>query len=197
VTEIPKTLLCWEQIDGEVPAVWRGMLHQDHDTSLFVISHHKVRDGEWKFALKGAVIPDHEEPILCADMMEAEDIANRRLYSWLLKRLRDLALTSVTNLILRERINQVDHGFTKKHDDIHTLGQITQGAICYADTALMMTSRGIDKLPPCFNHKDWPWEKGSFKGSTPIRMLVKAAAMLVAEIERLQRLESQAGREGS
>ena len=84
--------------------------------------------------------------------------------------------------IATERARQItDEGWTSEHDDQHDTGQMAEAAAGYA---LKSTGTyGNPKYPP----NEWPWDIGWWKPTTPRRDLVKAAALLVAEIERLDR----------
>lgn len=103
-----------------------------------------------------------------------------------------LNLTAVSDIVLFERAKQGAMGFDAKHDDMHTLGQLTMGAVCFAQTAFTQIN-SAKPLPECFRHKDWPWEPSSFHADLdPVGNLVKAAAMLIAEEERIERTRSEA-----
>lgn len=96
-------------------------------------------------------------------------------------------ITAVRDRVLLERAQQEAKGFDAKHDDMHTLGQLTLGAVCFAQTAFTQIN-SPKPLPECFRHKDWPWEPSSFHAEQdPVGNLVKAAAMLIAEAERIMR----------
>ncbi len=97
-------------------------------------------------------------------------------------------------LIQEERQRQITaEGYTAEHDDRHTHGEIATAAGCYAHTAGMQEKHGMIQTPPCFVHKAWPWERDAFKGNNPpLTNLVKAGAMICAEIERIQRREARA-----
>ena len=86
--------------------------------------------------------------------------------------------------IFRERYRQMeDENWTPQHDDEHDRGELVGAAIAYAAHA--MYERADYELPNDF----WPdgWE---FKPSPdPIRNLVKAGALIAAEIDRLHRRE--------
>lgn len=102
-----------------------------------------------------------------------------------------LNLTSVSDMVLFERAKQEAMGFDAKHDDIHALGQLTMGAVCFAQTAFTQIN-SVKPLPGCFRHKDWPWEPSSFHAhEDPVGNLVKAAAMLIAEAERIERSRTE------
>jgi hypothetical protein len=85
-------------------------------------------------------------------------------------------------LIAEERQRQVDvEGWTEKHDDLHTSGQIAEAARCYLEGRNPAASRMI---------VGWPWLEKWWKPSKdPVRNLVKAGALIAAEIDRLQRLQ--------
>lgn len=94
------------------------------------------------------------------------------------------------DLIAAERERQKSgEGWTAEHDDAHTDGSLAHAAAAYAmpgDVRSMFDEFGGNAL--------WPesWGIEWFK-PTPhdrVRELVKAGALIVAEIERLQRKES-------
>lgn len=83
--------------------------------------------------------------------------------------------------VATERLRQVlVEGFTASHDDEHVNGELADAAACYALNAALP----VPKLPPPY----WPWARSWWKPATRRDDLVKAAALLVAEIERLDRL---------
>lgn len=95
------------------------------------------------------------------------------------------ALTAAEIAVITERRRQVsEEGWTASHDDHHSQGEMIEAAACYAVTAGASNRdpRGEISVPP-----GWPWASVWWKPGTPRRMLVKAAALLVAEIERLDR----------
>ena len=92
--------------------------------------------------------------------------------------------------VLAERRRQVEaEGWSDKHDDVHTSGEIAGAAACYAMHDLSFTIPNI-KLghTVAMLVKDlWPWAQSWWKPTDRRRNLVKAAALLIAEIERLDR----------
>ncbi len=98
-----------------------------------------------------------------------------------------LNLSAMSDLVLFERAKQVAKGYGTRNDDLHTLGQLITGAICFAETAhIQVTS--AKPVPECFKHKDWPWDAATFHPEQDVvGNLVKAAAMLIAEAERISR----------
>lgn len=107
------------------------------------------------------------------------------------------AQTQAARDVLAERRRQVEaEGWTPEHDDEHRRGEIARAAATYAMAGAMQTSYLRDNfLGEWVNYKfsdvrsQWPggWDWSWFKPSHPRRDLVKAAALILAEIERLDR----------
>lgn len=99
--------------------------------------------------------------------------------------------------VLTERLRQVSHeGWTAEHDDAHRSGALAHAGACYAIHSAAFISKREKFGPgrPPVNDGLWPWDDEWWKPTTPRRDLVKAAALLVAEIERLDRLEAAEAR---
>lgn len=104
-------------------------------------------------------------------------------------------------MIAAERQRQITiEGWTPEHDDHeHSMGELSEAACCYATVAsAAVRGSSAEEWPvEMFNgHNDsiltWPWDDAWWKPSDdPVRNLVKAAALIVAEIERIQRKEAQ------
>ena len=89
--------------------------------------------------------------------------------------------------VLAERRRQVEaEGWTPEHDDQHEVGELATAAACYAGNAGGYVWAGG------WPGEVWPWAREWWKPSTPRRDLVKAAALILAEIERLDRAEEGA-----
>lgn len=88
----------------------------------------------------------------------------------------------------RERQKSVE-GWTAGHDDEHDNAELALAAGCYA---LHAGGRYADVLPAV-----WPWAREWWKPTTPRRDLVKAGALIVAEIERLDRAAIAQIKEGA
>ncbi|HCE5830530.1 TPA: hypothetical protein ACG4MB_002853 [Pseudomonas aeruginosa] len=89
--------------------------------------------------------------------------------------------------VQEERRRQITaEGWTPEHDDEHADGQMAQAAGCYA---LHAGGIGTDWPDGLQNGAAlfWPWDRDSWKPTTPRRDLVKACALALAEIERLDR----------
>lgn len=89
--------------------------------------------------------------------------------------------------IAAERRRQIEvEGWAPEHDDMHRDGVLARAAACYADPHLVF--RGWTRDGQKVSIPDhWPWEPSWWKPTTRRRDLVKAAALIVAEIERLDR----------
>lgn len=80
--------------------------------------------------------------------------------------------------VLTERRRQVaSEGWTAAHDDKYDTGSLSTAAACYA-----MQSDFNLGAPP-----EWPWSLAWWKPSDERSNLVKAGALILAEIERLDR----------
>ncbi|WP_235213980.1 hypothetical protein ACIRTW_06880 [Pseudomonas aeruginosa] len=91
-----------------------------------------------------------------------------------------------------ERRRQVEaEGWTPEHDDGHSHGQMARAAACYA---LAGSSAPNDGTAALLVSLAWPWDEQWWKPSTARRDLVKACALALAEIERLDR--AAPGKEG-
>lgn len=110
-------------------------------------------------------------------------------------------MTTGVELIAEERQRQIEkEGWTPEHDDEHDDGQLALAAMHYAAPDDRSGSR-VSYVVECLNLDDevlwcdalWPWGlRWDKKGrSTRIRDLVKAGALIAAEIDRLQRLEGE------
>lgn len=93
----------------------------------------------------------------------------------------------------RERQKSVE-GWTELHDDEHDAGQLVDAAATYIlvddDGDIRLGQRtGIYDM--CHPIRFWPWELTWFKPTDYRRNLVKAAALLLAEIERIDRASAR------
>ena len=94
--------------------------------------------------------------------------------------------------IANERLRQISvEGWTPEHDDQHSSGELAGAAGCYA--------KHVNARQWCFkNNPDdyqcepepsgWPWAAEWWKPKNPRSDLIRAAALIVAELERLDRV---------
>ena len=90
-------------------------------------------------------------------------------------------------LITEERARQINvEGWTPEHDDTHDCGEMAQAAACYALSTLgtSVAEGGAAQV----KEELWPWSDEWWKpGDHGVRTLVKAGALIAAEIDRLNR----------
>jgi hypothetical protein len=84
-------------------------------------------------------------------------------------------------------------GFSFDHDDRHVDGELAMAALAYADAGIMSQIRPDVSVylsyPPSTG---WPWQRSEWKPSDePIENLVRAGALIAAEIDRLLRLREE------
>ena len=94
--------------------------------------------------------------------------------------------------IREERERQIrSEGWTPEHDDEHDQAQLATAGVGYAMFAVeqLLFDDLPDEayqVPPA--ETEWPWHPDWWKPSTdPVRNLVKAGALIAAEIDRLTR----------
>lgn len=96
--------------------------------------------------------------------------------------------------IAAERQRQVEvEGWTPEHDDEHEFGELAGAGASYASLASRQIGSGMHeaetKSPPS---QVWRWPGDAWKPSSdPIRNLVRAGALIAAEIDRLNREAGQ------
>jgi hypothetical protein len=94
------------------------------------------------------------------------------------------AITPAAQDVLAERARQVSaEGWTPEHDDEHSRGEMAAAAACYCVG---------DADPRADVPTLWPWAPEWWKPGTERRMLVKAGALILAELERLDRAAASA-----
>jgi hypothetical protein len=88
---------------------------------------------------------------------------------------------SAIGMIAAERARQVEvEGFVAEHDDLANIdGELAYAAACYA-------------VPECSRegmiaNGMWPWDRSWLKNGDRMRELAKAGALIVAEMERINR----------
>ncbi|PZO72293.1 MAG: hypothetical protein DI640_13040 [Sphingomonas taxi] len=85
--------------------------------------------------------------------------------------------------VMGERQRQIAReGWSEAHDDEYREGQLAAAAACYCHPEPAMDdTRGVPF--------SWPWQTKWWKPTDRRRDLVKAGALILAEIERLDRIE--------
>jgi len=99
-------------------------------------------------------------------------------------------------LILQERNRQIEEeGWTPEHDDEHTGGELPLVAALFASPVELFRPKNLPNREEIVYRDPWPktwarrWDKRSTVVDIPsrIKLLVKAGALIAAEIDRLQR----------
>ncbi|MCP4564039.1 MAG: hypothetical protein GY873_30235 [Bosea sp.] len=104
--------------------------------------------------------------------------------------------------VLAERRRHVEgEGWTAEHDDGHDKAEMAAAALNYTAAAAITVALGGDRYkagPPLDSMGwaiGWRWAPSWWKPGPVRRMLVKAASLIIAEIERLDRAAARkAGR---
>lgn len=132
--------------------------------------------------LRRQAVPD-VQPLLETLQLQAEAVVDS--LNALRKRVAEtsgaLAKSNGATLIAAERIRQIeDEGYDALHDDCQeTKHEMLRAALCYLTSA-----------PGAPEPFDWPWQYKHWKpGPDRKRMLVKAAALIAAEIDQMERQE--------
>lgn len=104
------------------------------------------------------------------------------------------SLSNAVQSVISERQRQQSvEGWTPKHDDKHDNNELAFAASCYAFHSAAASWDFEDDGTPYDIHpapKNWPWASEWWKPTNPRRDLVKAGALILAEIERIDRQEA-------
>lgn len=105
---------------------------------------------------------------------------------------RDGGLSQAAVDVLAERRAQITReGWTTGHDDSHIYREMARAAACYLEhyngreRVYEGGNRDAYKTEPA--PRDWPWDNKWWKPKDPRRDLVRAIALLLAEVERRDR----------
>ncbi|TIU94669.1 MAG: hypothetical protein E5W09_22580 [Mesorhizobium sp.] len=124
-------------------------------------------DDEW--AGFTAVIEEHEEEIEAAAMRAAQPVPG------------DMVSSAIADIAAERKRQTSVEGWTPEHDDQHTRDQFATAAGCY------ILHEALGSELELF----WPWAPEWWKPTDRRSDLVKAGALIVAEIDRLDRLTTQ------
>lgn len=92
------------------------------------------------------------------------------------------SLSNAVQSVISERQRQQSvEGWTPEHDDQYGEYQLLWASSCY----VLNTIQPFNRIP-----MDWPWAPEWWKPTNPRRDLVKAGALILAEIERIDRQEA-------
>lgn len=131
---------------------------------------------------------DDKAPELKKIITEMEEENNRQVLevmrlSSLVAQLESRTVTAAAADVLAERKRQVTtEGWTPEHDDQHVNFEMAIAGGLYAISAVDSHHKLRNSAPSA-----WPWDRKWWKPDGPRRDLVKAGALILAEIERLDR----------
>jgi len=95
---------------------------------------------------------------------------------------------TVLDEIAGERRRQIEvEGWTPAHDDQQYRGELAMAAAAYAYAAGVEDMKRAPYVGGRLAPRGWPWAFEWWKPTDRRRDLIKAAALIVAEIERLDR----------
>lgn len=96
----------------------------------------------------------------------------------------DTAKSAAEDVLAERERQKTVEGWTPEHDDDYAHFELARAASCYAAEAAEPTRRPAEEGDRPYN---WPWHSDWWKPSGRRRNLVKAGALILAEIERLDR----------
>lgn len=117
-----------------------------------------------------------------AEAMNEEQAKQRQAAGW----------TRAVESVLAERRRQINvEGCTPEHDDEHDLGELAGAAACYARHVKSRSWVFLQDRYDAYRNEPvpdaWPFEAASWKPRSPREDMVKATALSLAEIERMDR----------
>jgi hypothetical protein len=90
--------------------------------------------------------------------------------------------------VITERRRQIEvEDWTTEHDDRQTKGEMARAAACYCAIAGNDAETRDARLRIGWMPATWPWDWAWWKPKDRRRDLVRAGALIIAEIERLDR----------
>ncbi|HGW8227230.1 TPA: ead/Ea22-like family protein [Escherichia coli] len=139
----------------------------NHEQIAMVFSENQARDAAFIAAANPATVL-----ALLASLEAAE------------KRIAELEARAFNPAILdviaeRQRQQSVE-GWMPEHDDEHCNGELAMAAVCYINETGTVNRNGGKPW-------GWPWDASWWKPNARRRNLVKAGALILAEIERIDR----------
>lgn len=150
------------------PVAYIAGLSFEHPAGFTEIHRNENEDDIFSVAVRAKTV--FAQLLLCADSSYAGDN-------------RTFGASYVA--VWKERMRQIStEGFSRERDDGYVQGELASAAACY----VLPKSKRRD----VFVLSHWPWSAKWWKPSTdPRRNLVKAGALILAEIERLDRAADQ------
>lgn len=92
--------------------------------------------------------------------------------------------------IAAERLRQIEvEGWTPERDDQHSAGEMAAAAAAYTFSGYLQSNTRVFAADPL---GFWPWHESWWKPKSAREDLVRAGALIAAEIDRLDRAAKQA-----
>ena len=95
-------------------------------------------------------------------------------------------MSAIEDVAAERRRQNDEEVFSAHHDDEHPFGEIARAAAAYAISSFEGNSLWAQSL--------WPWDWIWWKPKSPRADLIRAAALIVAEIDRLDRATGRRNR---
>lgn len=92
-------------------------------------------------------------------------------------------------IALERQAHRAREGWTDEHDDEHAMGELALAGAHYAAVAGEQAQGEQGPFAP--NPDLWPWDAKWFKPKDQLSNLVRAGALIAAEIDRLLRLQAE------
>lgn len=97
-------------------------------------------------------------------------------------------LSAAAGDLLKERQRQINaEGYSPEQDDLHVRGELADAGSVYAFWARTCDFGLASHIPPSC----WPWAPEHWKPTNQRQMLIRAGALILAELERLDRLQAR------
>lgn len=118
----------------------------------------------------------HFTPVTALAMLDELEAAEKRIAELEARAFNPAILDVIAE---RQRQQSVE-GWMPEHDDEHCNGELAMAAVCYINETGTVNRNGGKPW-------GWPWEASWWKPNGRRRNLVKAGALILAEIERIDR----------
>lgn len=113
----------------------------------------------------------------------------------------ELRLSGISEIAI-ERLRQIEkEGWTAEHDEQHPDRELTRAAACYLAHVIDRQWVYRPNNEHAYNAEDapneWPWDIKWWKPKNPRRDLVRAAALIAAELDRMERKDMSSSERNS
>ena len=156
----------------------RRLADNEIDSDYFAICHTNENGTEIECEL---AITDYarQSAGIVDDLVNALEAAEKRIAELEARAFNPAILDVIAE---RQRQQSVE-GWMPEHDDEHCNGELAMAAVCYINETGTVNRNGGKPW-------GWPWDASWWKPNARRRNLVKAGALILAEIERIDRQEA-------